>query len=187
MASLKKVVSKTGGVKQPLDWFERTYGIDSASHDDCATCTDADVKGDKQDEDKETFYRYHKEVLMNDELVAKEDIPSLLDVFWQTELDRRAKKSKEPTKEPTTPAKVTSPTSDTSGIPRHLTKKQKTEPVQSASPVDTVDKLSFIDSPMEWPIKLLKNCCEESGIDYNEMSKKQMVSALATFFAHTIV
>jgi hypothetical protein len=183
MASLKKVMSKTGGVKQPLDWFERTYGINSASHDDCATCTDADVKGDKQDEDKETFYRYHKEVLMNDKLVAKEDIPSLLDVFWQTELDRRAKKSKEPT----TPAKVTSPTSDTSGIPRHLTKKQKTEPVQSASPVDTVDKLSFIDSPMEWPIKLLKNCCEESGIDYNEMSKKQMVSALATFFAHTIV
>ena len=119
---------------------------------------------------------------MNDELVAKEDIPSLLDIFWQTELDRRAKKSKEPT----TPAKVTSPTSDTPVIPL---KKQKTEPVVQpvASPVDTVNKLSFIDSPMDWPIKLLKNCCEESGIDYTEMSKKQMVSALATFFAHTIV
>ena len=180
MASLKKVMSKTGGGKQPT-WFERTYGNDSASHDkDCASCTN--VMGDKGEEDKETFYHYHKEVLMNDELVAKEDIPSLLDIFWQTELDRRAKKSKEPT----TPAKVTSPTSDTPVIPL---KKQKTEPVVQpvASPVDTVNKLSFIDSPMDWPIKLLKNCCEESGIDYTEMSKKQMVSALATFFAHTIV
>jgi hypothetical protein len=96
--------------------------------------------------------------LKKDSEVMDEHIPCILDQLWDNETKCRVNKA---ATQSITPQKGKFDTS-TSVLQKR--------------------KAIVIASPMEWPLKLVTSCCEESGIDHNGMSKKEMISAIADIF-----